>query len=132
MTGMQLSRLPVLHLGATSGCAVMYTFVEESSLQARTQARKHTHAHTVEFRARWSTLAPSVHGRRAAVGGRLAVGSGVLGWVCAPGATPEAWEGKWEPGAAQPHYWWCWVAGGGGGLVIRKECERGEAEQQHE
>ena len=26
----------------------------------------------------------------------------------------------------------CLVSGGGGGLVMRKECERGEAEQQHE
>ena len=45
VTGMQLSRLPVLHLGATSGCAVLCTIVEESSLQASKQARTQAHTH---------------------------------------------------------------------------------------
>ena len=45
VTGMQLSRLPVLHLGATSGCAVLCTIVEESSLQASTHARTQARTH---------------------------------------------------------------------------------------
>ena len=93
---------------------------------ASTHAR--TRTHTVEFRARWSTLAPSVHGAPCGSRGQAGGGVGRPGWCP---SYPGAWEGKWEPGAAQPHYWWCWVAGGGG-LVIRKECERGEAEEQHE
>ena len=96
VTGMQLSRLPVLHLGATSGCAVLWRN------PACKQARKHTHAHTVEFRARWSTLAPSVHGAPRGSRGQAGSGVGRPGWCP---SYPAAWEGKWEPGAAQPHYW---------------------------
>ena len=47
--------------------------IQPASKQARKHARKHTH--TVEFRARWSTLAPSVHG--APCGSRGQAGGGV-------------------------------------------------------
>ena len=126
VTGMQLSRLPVLHPGATSGCAVMCTIVEESSLQARTHARKHTHTHT--------------HGRVPCTLEHSCT-------ECARGAVRQSGAG-WRWGRAAwlvPLLSCCLggkvgtrggatalLAGGGGGLVIRKECERGEAEEQHE
>ena len=70
-------------------------------------------------------------GRRAAVGGRLAVGSGVLGGfvplvpllVLGRESGNQGRRNRTTGGA------WCQEEGG---LVIRKECERGEAEQQYE
>ena len=66
---------------------------------ASKHARKHTHTIvpcTLEHSCTECARAPC--GSRGQAGG----GVGRPGWCP---SYPAAWEGKWEPGAAQPHYW---------------------------